>query len=44
MITVHAVGVAQLQQVAADTSAAVIGFMLYFNTLDKAEVMGLYKH
>ncbi|MFQ5555857.1 MAG: YbhB/YbcL family Raf kinase inhibitor-like protein [Acidimicrobiia bacterium] len=28
----------------ADTSAAVVGFMLNFNTLDKATLMGLYKH
>jgi len=30
-------------QVAADTSAAVIGFQLNFNTLAKAAIMGLYK-
>ena len=30
--------------VATDTSAAVVGFMLNFNTLDKATLMGLYKH
>jgi Raf kinase inhibitor-like YbhB/YbcL family protein len=44
IFTVYAVGLDQLQQVTADTSAAVIGFMLHFNTLDKAELMGLYKH
>jgi Raf kinase inhibitor-like YbhB/YbcL family protein len=44
LFTVYAVGVDQLQGVNADTSAAVIGFMLHFNTLDKAELMGLYKH
>jgi Raf kinase inhibitor-like YbhB/YbcL family protein len=44
LFTVYAVGVPQLQQVAPDTSAAVVGFMLHFNTLDKAELMGLYKH
>ena len=30
-------------QVTADTSAAVIGFQLHFNTLAKAAIMGLYK-
>ncbi len=29
--------------VTADTSAAVVGFFLNFNTLDKASLMGLYK-
>ena len=29
--------------VEADTSAAVVGFMLNFNTLAKAALMGLYK-
>ena len=29
--------------VEADTSAAVVGFLLNFNTLDKAALMGLYK-
>jgi Raf kinase inhibitor-like YbhB/YbcL family protein len=41
--TVFAVGVDQLQ-VNADTSAAVAGFQLHFNTLAKAELMGLFKH
>ena len=27
----------------ADTSAAVVGFMLHFNPLAKASLMGLYK-
>jgi Raf kinase inhibitor-like YbhB/YbcL family protein len=42
LFTVHAVG--GPLQVAADTSAAVIGFQLNFNTLAKATLMGLYKH
>ena len=42
--TVFAVGVDQLQQVTADTPAAVIGFMLHFNSLAKGEIEGLYKH
>jgi len=42
IFTVHAVGLAQLP-VTADTSAAVVGFYLHFNTLDKASLMGLYK-
>jgi Raf kinase inhibitor-like YbhB/YbcL family protein len=44
IFTVFAVGADQLQQVTADTSAAVIGFMLHFNTLAKGELEGLYKH
>jgi Raf kinase inhibitor-like YbhB/YbcL family protein len=43
LFTVFAVGVDQLP-VNADTSAAVVGFQLHFNTLEKAELMGLYKH
>ncbi len=43
IFTVFAVGVDALP-VAADTSAAVIGFQLHFNTLEKAQIMGLYKH
>jgi Raf kinase inhibitor-like YbhB/YbcL family protein len=39
--TVHAVGTEL--GVNADTSAAVIGFQLHFNTLTKAAIMGLYK-
>jgi Raf kinase inhibitor-like YbhB/YbcL family protein len=42
LFTVYAVGVDGLP-VEPDTSAAVIGFQLHFNTLDKAELMGLYK-
>ena len=42
VFTVHAVGVDALP-VDADTSAAVVGFMLHFNTLEKATLMGLYK-
>ncbi len=42
LFTLHAVGVAALP-VTADTSAAVVGFQLHFNTLDKASLMGLYK-
>ena len=41
--TVFAVGAEQLS-VNADTSPAVVGFQLHFNTLDKAELVGLYKH
>ena len=29
--------------VTADTSAAIVGFQLHFNTLAKAAIMGLYK-
>ena len=42
LFTLHAVGAPQLD-VTADTSAAVIGFMLHFNTLEKTALMGLYK-
>jgi Raf kinase inhibitor-like YbhB/YbcL family protein len=42
LFTVHAVG-GQLQA-DGDTSAAVVGFQLNFNTLAKATLMGLYKH
>ena len=42
LFTVHAVAVESLP-VEADTSAAVVGFMLNFNTLEKASLMGLYK-
>jgi Raf kinase inhibitor-like YbhB/YbcL family protein len=42
LFTVFAVGVDRLQAT-ADTSAAVIGFQLNFNTLAKAAIMGLYK-
>ena len=42
VFNLHAVGVDALP-VEADTSAAVIGFQLHFNTLAKASLMGLYK-
>jgi Raf kinase inhibitor-like YbhB/YbcL family protein len=42
LFTVYAVGTDSLP-VKADTSAAVIGFQLYFNTMAKAAIMGLYK-
>lgn len=41
LFTVFAVG--DTLDVAADTSAAVIGFNLHFKTLAKAAIMGLYK-
>ncbi len=40
--TIHAVGLDALS-VQADTSPAVVGFMLNFNTIEKAALMGLYK-
>jgi Raf kinase inhibitor-like YbhB/YbcL family protein len=42
LFTVFAVGVDSLP-VKADTSAAVVGFNLHFNTLAKAMIMGLFK-
>jgi Raf kinase inhibitor-like YbhB/YbcL family protein len=42
VFTLHAVGLDRLP-VTADTSAAVVGFQLHFNTLDKASLMGLFK-
>src|SRR5919202_2586480 len=42
IFTVFAVGTDQLA-VTADTSAAVVGYQLNFNTLDKATLMGLFK-
>jgi len=42
LFTLHAVGLDTLP-VEADTSAAVVGFMLHFNTIEKAALMGLYK-
>ena len=42
LFTIHAVSVAGLP-VNADTMPAVVGFMLNFNTLEKAGLMGLYK-
>jgi len=42
LFTLHAVSLAELK-VTADTSAAVVGFQLNFNTVAKATLMGLYK-
>jgi Raf kinase inhibitor-like YbhB/YbcL family protein len=42
LFTVFAVKTEKLE-VKADTSAAVVGFNLHFNTLAKAEIMGLFK-
>src|SRR5262249_45918160 len=42
LFTVVAGGPRRLQG-SAETSAAVIGFQLHFNTLAKASIMGLYK-
>ncbi len=42
IFTVHAVKEEALP-VTEDTSAAVVGFMLHFNTLEKSALMGLYK-
>jgi Raf kinase inhibitor-like YbhB/YbcL family protein len=42
LFTVFAVAIDGLP-VTADTSAAVIGFQLHFNTLAKAAIMGLYR-
>ena len=42
LFTVFAVGAESLP-VTADTSAAIVGFQLNFNTLAKAAIMGLYK-
>jgi hypothetical protein len=42
LFTVFAVKTDKLD-VKADTSAAVIGFNLHFNTSAKAEIMGLFK-
>jgi hypothetical protein len=42
LFTVFAVKTESLN-VKADTSAAIIGFNLHFNTLAKAEIMGLFK-
>ncbi len=42
LFTVFAVQVEKLD-VSADTSAAVVGFNLHFNTLEKAKIMGLFK-
>ncbi len=42
LFSLHAVSLAELK-VTADTSAAVVGFQLNFNTVAKATLMGLYK-
>lgn len=42
LFTLFAVGVDKLP-VTADTSAAVVGFQLHFNTLAQATLMGLFK-
>src|SRR6516225_8310767 len=42
LFTVFAVGADKID-VKSDTSAAVVGFNLHFNTLAKAEIMGLFK-
>jgi Raf kinase inhibitor-like YbhB/YbcL family protein len=42
LFTVFAVK-ADTLDVKADTSGAVVGFNLHFNTLAKAEIMGLFK-
>lgn len=42
IFTVHAVGLKELP-VTADTSAAVVGFYLNFNTLEKASLIGLFR-
>ena len=42
LFTVFAVGIDHLS-VTADTSAAIIGFQLHFNTLARTAIMGLYK-
>ncbi|MGI9149257.1 MAG: YbhB/YbcL family Raf kinase inhibitor-like protein [Chloroflexota bacterium] len=42
LFTIFAVGVETLP-VTADTSAAVVGFQLHFNTLAQASIMGLFK-
>jgi Raf kinase inhibitor-like YbhB/YbcL family protein len=42
LFTLFAVGADKLN-VTADTSAAVVGFNLHFNTLAKAQIMGLFK-
>ncbi|MDP1693621.1 MAG: YbhB/YbcL family Raf kinase inhibitor-like protein [Burkholderiaceae bacterium] len=42
VFTLHAVGLPQLP-VNADTSAAIVGFQLHFNTLQKASLTGLFR-
>jgi len=43
VFTIFAVGVEQLQ-VSAETTPAVVGFQLHFNTLAQASLIGLFKH
>ncbi|MGB1881194.1 MAG: YbhB/YbcL family Raf kinase inhibitor-like protein [Gammaproteobacteria bacterium] len=42
IFTLHAVGMKSLP-VTADTSAAIVGFYLNFNTLEKVSLIGLYR-
>ena len=42
IFTVHAVGMKSLP-VTADTSAAVVGFYLNFNTIEKASLIGMFR-
>jgi hypothetical protein len=42
LFTLHAVGLDTLP-IDSDTSAAVVGFHLHFNTLEKVSLMGLFK-
>lgn len=42
VFTLHAVKLPQLP-VSADTSAAIVGFHLHFNTLERASLIGLYR-
>lgn len=42
VFTLHAVKLPQLP-VSADTSAAIVGFHLHFNTVEKASLMALYR-
>lgn len=42
IFTLHAVGMKTLP-VTADTSAAIVGFYLNFNTLEKVSLIGLYR-
>ena len=42
IFTVHAVGLKELP-VTADTSAAIVGFYLNFNTIEKASLIGLFR-
>lgn len=42
IFTLHAVGIEKLP-VSADTSAAIVGFHLHFNTLEQASLIALYR-